>query len=255
MASFLETILEEKKREVAALRAHGGNARRPGPQRPFVKALDRRPELAVIAEIKKASPSKGLICKEFDPQKIAGKYEKAGAAALSVLTDQKFFAGHADYLMAARETVSLPVLRKDFIIDPLQVEETARMGADALLLIAEALSNSQLCDLYQAAAELGLEVLIELHSARQLDKVMKVDPPVIGINNRDLVSFVTDLNVTIDLIRHIPKNIIVVSESGIKNRKEAEALNASGVRALLVGESLMCASNIDDRLKELRLVS
>jgi indole-3-glycerol phosphate synthase len=254
MGSFLETILEEKRREVAALKVMSRGSR-PWPKRAFVKALDKAGELTVIAEIKKASPSKGLICKDFDPKKIAGRYEKGGASALSVLTDRKFFQGHTDFLMTAREAVGLPVLRKDFIIDPLQVEETVRMGADAMLLIAEALSGSQLRDLYQAALELDLEVLIELHGAKQLDKVMKVNPPVIGINNRDLFTFVTDLNVSIDLIKHIPKEILVVSESGIKNRKDAEKLKSAGVKALLVGESLMCAPDIDALMKELRLAS
>jgi len=254
MGSFLETILKEKRREVAALKGKSFGPRS-SPKRSLLAALDTLSELAIIAEIKKASPSKGLICKDFDPKKIAGRYEKGGASVLSVLTDRKFFQGQSAFLIEARETVALPVLRKDFIIDPVQVRETAHMGADAMLLIAEAVSDTQLRDLYQAAAELDIDVLIELHGAKQLDKVMKVEPKIIGINNRDLSTFVTDLNVTIDLIRHVPKDVLVVSESGIKNRKDAEALKTAGVIALLVGESLMCSSDMEALLKELTLAS
>ena len=252
MGPFLETILEEKKRETTALKGRPFG-KRPAPRRPFAASLDKAPGVAVIAEIKKASPSKGLICKDFDPPAIAKRYEKGGASAISVLTDNKFFQGHADFLAAARETVLLPVLRKDFIIDPLQVEETAHIGADAMLLIAEVLSAAQLSDLYQAALELDLEVLIELHSAAQLDKVMKVGPSLIGINNRDLFTFKTDLNISLELIKHIPKNIVVISESGIKNKADAEQLHNAGVKALLVGESLMCAPDCERLLKELQL--
>jgi indole-3-glycerol phosphate synthase len=193
MPTFLEKILEQKKAEVSALRGKRFNCR-VSPRRPFCEALDKRPQLAIIAEIKKASPSKGLIRPDFDPVAIAAAYEKGGASAISVLTDERFFMGHAEYIVAAREKVGLPVLRKDFIIDPLQVEETAHMGADAMLLIAEALEPGQLMDLYQSARELDIEVLIELHSVRELDKVMRLDPPLIGINNRDLFTFATDLN-------------------------------------------------------------
>jgi indole-3-glycerol phosphate synthase len=252
MGSFLETILDEKKREITALKGRAFG-KRPSLRRPFAASLDKAPGVAIIAEIKKASPSKGLICRDFDPPGIAKKYEKGGASAISVLTDSKFFQGHVDFLAAARETVLLPVLRKDFIIDPLQVEETAHIGADAMLLIAEALSAAQLRDLYQTAQELDLEVLIELHSAAQLDKVMKVNPTLIGINNRDLFTFKTDLGISIELIKHIPKNVIVVSESGIRNKADAEQLRNAGVKALLVGESLMCAPDCEKLIQELRL--
>jgi indole-3-glycerol phosphate synthase len=252
MGSFLDTILGEKRREVAALKGRRFG-KRPSPKRDFLAALGKLPRLAIIAEIKKASPSKGLICKDFDPVKIAGRYERGSASALSVLTDQKFFQGHSDYLVKARETVALPVLRKDFIIDPLQVEETAEIGADAMLLIAEALSAAQLRDLFQTATELGIDVLIELHGTAQLDKVMKVGPKLVGINNRDLGTFKTDLNVTVELMKHIPKGIVVVSESGIRNKADAELMRTSGVKALLVGESLMRADNCEELLKELQL--
>ena len=252
MQTFLETILAQKRSEVAALRGRAFHGR-PSPKRPFVAAFDKRPLLAVIAEVKKASPSKGLIRPDFTPTTIAQTYEKGGASAISVLTDERFFLGHIEYLMAVREKVALPVLRKDFIIDTLQVEETAHCGADAMLLIAEALDAAQLADLYQAAMELDLDVLIELHGAAQLDKVMRLDPPLIGINNRDLLTFKTDLATTTELIRHIPKEVTVVSESGITDRTDAARLREAGVRALLVGEALMRAPDCERLLKELTL--
>jgi indole-3-glycerol phosphate synthase len=252
MPTFLDKIIAQKKVEVAGLRGKRFN-RRGSPRRPFCETLDKRPQLAIIAEIKKASPSKGLIRPDFDPVAIAEAYEKGGAGAISVLTDERFFQGHAEYLIAVREKTGLPVLRKDFIIDALQVEETAHMGADAMLLIAEALEPGQLMDLSQGAQELDIEVLIELHGARELDKVMRVNPRLIGINNRDLFTFATDLNTTIDLVRHIPKEIKVVSESGIKDTMDARLLRDAGVCALLVGESLMRSKDVEGLIRELRL--
>jgi indole-3-glycerol phosphate synthase len=219
----------------------------------FLESLDKLPHLAIIAEVKKASPSKGLIRPDFDPLGIALQYEEAGASAVSVLTDEKFFQGHSDYLVQIREKIRLPVLRKDFIIDPLQVEETAHLDADAMLLIAEALEGSQLEELYHAARELDIEPLIELHSLAQLDKVMRIEPPMIGINNRDLLTFRTDLDRTAEIARHIPKSIIVVSESGIHSATDAQRMREAGVRALLVGESLMRAQSINSLMKELML--
>lgn len=252
MPIFLEKIIAQKKAEVAGLRGRRFN-RRASPHRSFCEALDKRPQLAIIAEIKKASPSKGLIRPDFDPVAIAETYEKGGASAISVLTDERFFQGHAEYLIAAREKVTLPVLRKDFIIDPLQVEETAHIGADAMLLIAEALEPGQLMDLFQIAQELDIEALIELHGIRELDKVMRLDPPMVGINNRDLSTFVTDLRTTVDLIRHIPKQVRIVSESGIRDAADARLLRDAGVSALLVGESLMRTSDVEGLIRELRL--
>jgi indole-3-glycerol phosphate synthase len=254
MPSFLENILSQKHSELSRLRERSGSfQKRSSPKRPFFKALDKLPQLSIIAELKKASPSKGVISKNFDPVAIAEKYEQGGASAISVLTDEKYFLGHAEYLIAVREKIALPVLRKDFIIDPLQVQETAHINADAMLLIAEALDAPQLADLYQAALELDLDPIIELHSLSQLDKVMRLDPPAIGINNRDLVTFKTDLAVTLQLIRHIPKEVIVVAESGIKDGSDARSLRDAGVRGLLVGESLMRANNVAGVIKELRL--
>ena len=252
MDSFLEKIIAQKKQEIIALKGRSLSCRN-SPRRDFVKALDKRPKLAIIAEIKKASPSKGLIAPDFDPVGIAEKYEQAGASAMSVLTDEKFFQGHAEYLVAARERTSLPVLRKDFIIDPLQVQETAHLGADAMLLIAEALEPSQLLDLYQTARELDLDVLIELHHFRQLEKVMRVGPSLVGVNNRDLATFAVSLSTTVEIIKHIPKEVLVVSESGIRTANDARTLEAAGVSALLVGESLMRASDPAPLIRELQL--
>jgi len=252
MTSFIEKIINQKKHEVVKLRERAGSLQqRTSPRRPFLKSLDKRPRLAIIAEVKKASPSKGLICADFDPVAIAKKFELGGASAISVLTDGKFFQGHVEYVIRVRENVTLPVLRKDFIIDQLQVEETAHLNADAMLLIAEALDAPHLADLYQAARELDIDPFIELHSLSQLDKVMRLEPPVIGVNNRDLMTFKTDLGATLELIRHIPKEVAVVAESGIKSRNDAVALRDAGVRALLVGESLMRAKDAGGLIKEL----
>jgi indole-3-glycerol phosphate synthase len=256
MNKILQAILEQKRVEVLALRDRRGElagAKRDGPARPFAAALNKRPELALIAEVKKASPSKGIIRADFDPVKTARTYNDNGASAISVLTDRKFFQGHADYLVSIRETVALPVLRKDFIIDVLQVQETAALNADAMLLIAAALDDSRMKDLCQAAEELGIERLIEIHNVRELDRVMKLSPAVIGINNRDLDTCVTDISVTLELIRHIPADVTAVSESGIESGAQAAKLAAAGVSALLVGESLMRAKDTAALMRELRL--
>jgi indole-3-glycerol phosphate synthase len=254
MPSFLENIVTQKKSEIFRLRERSGSfQKRSSPKRPFFKALHKLPQLSIVAEVKKASPSKGVICEDFDPVATAKKYEQGGASAISVLTDGNFFQGHSDHLIAVRENVTLPVLRKDFIIDPLQVRETAHINADAMLLIAEALDAAQLVDLYQAALELDLDPFVELHSLRQLDKVMRLDPPAIGINNRDLATFKTDLAVTLQVIKHIPKEVAVVAESGVRNGNDASMLRDAGVRGLLVGESLVRAKDVEGLIKELRL--
>jgi indole-3-glycerol phosphate synthase len=257
MNKILQTIIDQKREEVRRLKDMRSaliDAARTDAKRPFAAALDKLPELAVIAEVKKASPSKGVIQADFDPLKISTIYEKSGASAISVLTDEKFFQGHIDYLKSVRANVSLPVLRKDFIIDILQVQQTALINADAMLLIAACLDDSQMKDLYQAATELDIEVLIEIHNTKELDMAMKLDPSVIGINNRNLDTFVTDISVTIDLIKHIPQEIIVVSESGIRDGHDASKLATAGARALLVGESLMKSDNTGALIKELRLI-
>lgn len=250
--TILDTILEEKRSEVRRLqRNHPRWSGRTQPVRPFAAALNRLPQIAIIAEVKKASPSKGIICPDFDPVKIGTSYESGGAAAISVLTDEKFFQGASEYLVKVREQVGIPVLRKDFIIDPLQVEETAHLNADAMLLIVAALSDSQLSELYAAAREFRIEPLIEIHSGKELDRAMKVDPDLIGINNRDLKSFVVDIGVTLDLVRSIPRHVTVISESGIENGEQTETLKSAGVKAVLVGESLVKLDDPSSLIKEL----
>ena len=253
MQTILDKIIDRKKIEVSELKRNTSKKIcKGGPKRPFINALKAAPSLAIISEVKKASPSKGIICQNFDPVKIARSYENGGAHAISVLTDVQFFQGNIEYLQEVREAVSLPVLRKDFIVDILQVEETAQIGADAMLLIAAALDNSQMRDLYQAAIELKIDPLIEIHSTGELDRTMLLDPPLIGINNRNLSTFVTDINLTLELIRAIPSSVTVVSESGIENGDQARILKSSGVKALLVGESLMRLENPESLISELR---
>lgn len=255
MSTILDTILEEKRKEVDRITQRGSvayGAKSVPPRRDFLQALDCGDRLGIIAEVKKASPSKGVIRPDFDPVKIASAYEKSGAQAISVLTDEQFFQGSCSYLLIVREAVGLPVLRKDFIIDPVQVEQTAAMGADAMLLIAAALDDAQMRDLYQMASEIGIQPLVEIHNGRELDRIMRLEPRFVGINNRDLSTFVTDISVTLELVRHIPREVVVVSESGISSAEQAEVLRGTGVRAILVGESLMRRDDPAELIKSLR---
>jgi indole-3-glycerol phosphate synthase len=252
MPTILDSIVEQKRREVAALRARGVKAgRRSDVRRPFAQALCREGELAVIAEVKKASPSRGIIRPDFDPVAIARSYHAGGAAALSVLTDETFFQGSLDYLAQVRQAVPLPVLRKDFVIDPSQVWQAAAANADALLLIAAILSDSQLSELAACAAESDVEVLVEVHDAAELDRVLRFKPTLIGINNRDLRTFACDIGTTLGLMRAIPPGVSVVSESGIESGSQAAQLLRAGVRAALVGESLMRLADPGPRIREL----
>jgi len=253
MPTILDTIIEQKRTEVGMLRMQKHSLKPSSSKhRPFAEALSVPGALSIIAEVKKGSPSKGIICEKFDPVHIATSYQSGGAAAISVLTDEKFFFGCIDYLVKVRNAVSIPDLRKDFIIDLLQVEQTASMGADAMLLIAAAMDDYQMKDLYQAALSFNIEPLIEVHSAEELDRVMKLDPRIIGVNNRNLKTFKTDLSVTLELIRHIPPEIITVSESGIGNGTHARILKDAGVKALLVGESLVKLNDPSTLINELR---
>ncbi|MBN1307171.1 MAG: indole-3-glycerol phosphate synthase TrpC [Chitinispirillaceae bacterium] len=255
MPSFLDTILARKREEVALLKRDRGATvavQQVPPHRSFAKSLESAAHLGIIAEVKKASPSKGVIRADFEPVAIARSYERAVVNAISVLTDERFFGGGPSYVPAVRAAVALPVLRKDFIIDIVQVEQTAALGADALLLIAAVLDNERLRDLYEASCGLGIESLVELHHLRELDRVMKLEPRLVGINNRDLSTFVVDINVTLDLMRHIPKEATVISESGIFCGKEARKLQGAGVKALLVGEALMRLEDPSALVRELR---
>jgi len=210
---------------------------------------DGRP--AVIAEIKKASPSKGILRDPFDPPGIAESYVAGGAACLSVLTDNDFFQGSDADLQAARNACSLPVLRKDFIIDPYQVHETCVLGADCMLLIAAALSDMQMQELAWSAIELGLDVLVEVHDREELERGLMLRTPLIGINNRDLHTFHTDIQTTIGLLPDVFHDRTVVAESGIHNREDVALLRRHGVNAYLVGEAFMSADDPGARLAEL----
>ncbi len=250
--NILDTIVAHKHTEIAARRLRQPDAalqaacaELPAP-RGFLAALQSsiaKGRAGVIAEIKKASPSKGVIRPNFDPVAIAESYAKAGASCLSVLTDEQFFQGHDDYLRAARAAVSLPVLRKDFVVDAYQIYESRALGADCILLIVAALSPTQLADYYALARSLGLDVLIEVHDANELRLALTLTPAMVGINNRDLRSFHTSLDTTFDLLAQIPPGTLVITESGIHNREQVAAMRARNVHGFLVGEAFMRADD------------
>ena len=206
---------------------------------------------AIIAEVKKGSPSRGVIRADFDPQNIAAIYQENGATCLSVLTDEKFFLGHLSYLALIRETVSLPLLRKDFICDPYQIFEARAAGADAILLIAAMLDLNQLREFHAAAKEIHLDVLLEVHDEMEMEKALNTDCTLIGVNNRNLRTFVTDLGTTARLARLMPADRLLVAESGINSRADIVRLQADGASAFLIGESMMRENDIGAKLKEL----
>ena len=253
---ILDTIVDRKRQEVAELKRAGlrGPAKEVDPPRGFLKALTEYPGVAVIAEAKKASPSKGVIQPDFDPVRIALRYKAGGAQAMSVLTDVDFFQGSIDYIPLVRETVDLPVLRKDFIIDPVQIQEAILYGADAILLIAAILDTLQLKDYRQMAEELAMDVLVEVHDESELASALEAESRLIGINNRNLNNFTVDLETTFRLKRLIPETIPVVSESGISTREDMVRLREAGVAAALIGESLMRSVNQSDTLQEFTTV-
>ena len=243
--TILDRIVATKREEVARAKAAAseGELRRRAaaapPVRDFLGALRRAGPIRLIAEVKKASPSAGLIRPDFDPVEIAAVYERHGAACLSVLTDEPYFQGSLEYLRQVRAAVELPVLRKDFVIDEYQVVEARAAGADAVLLIAECLDDAALGALYSAIVGLGMTALVELFEPENLPRVLSLDAPLVGINNRNLKTFETDLEHTLRLKRQIPDDRLVVGESGIRTRADVERLEAAGVAAMLVGESLM----------------
>lgn len=206
---------------------------------------------AVIAEVKKGSPSKGIIRADFDPLEIAAIYQNNGATCLSVLTDETFFLGHLRYLALIREAVSLPLLRKDFICDPYQIYEARASGADAILLIAAMLDLDQLRDFFSVAQEIGLDVLLEVHDEAEMEKALRTECTLIGVNNRNLRTFATDLGTTGRLARMLPENRLLVSESGINSRSDIVRLGSDGAGAFLVGETLMREDDIGAKLQEL----
>lgn len=255
---ILDTILEEKKIEVAGRKAAMpiGELKSRVSDAPvpldFMRRLARNDAgiPAVIAEVKKASPSKGLIRADFDPISIAKSYQAAGAAAISVLTDEKFFQGSLSYLRQVKQTASLPVLRKDFIIDEYQVYEARATGADAVLLIVAALEKHQMMELMNRATEIGMACLVEVHDESELEIAIDVGAPLIGINNRNLQTFEVSLDTTARLLPRIPR-ARTVSESGIVTRDDMIRLGAMGVDAVLIGEALMRETDIEAKLREL----
>ena len=252
MADFLQQILAAKYQEVKAARAAlperevEAGARAVPPPRDFVAALHARiaaGQPAVIAEIKRASPSRGLLREHFDPAAIAKSFEAGGAACLSVLTDRLYFQGSPEHLAAARAACSLPVLRKDFVVDAYQVHEARAMGADCILLIVAALSGAQMREFESLAHALGMAVLVEAHDGAELEAALQLATPLIGINNRNLRSFETRLETTLDLLPRVPAGRVVVTESGILAPTDVERMRSNGVTAFLVGEAFMRAQD------------
>ncbi|AGA32068.1 Indole-3-glycerol phosphate synthase [Thioalkalivibrio nitratireducens DSM 14787] len=257
---ILQRILARKQEEIQArcaarpLPELEARARAADPPRGFRAALAARMELglpAVIAEIKKASPSKGVLRADFDPAAVAGSYARHGAACLSVLTDIDFFQGSDDYLRQARAACSLPVLRKDFVMDAYQVYEARALGADCILLIVAALDDAQMRSLYRLAQELGMDVLVEVHDGAELGRALDLDAGLIGINNRDLRSFETRLETTLDLCAQVPEGVLLVTESGIHQPADVARMRAAGIEAFLVGEAFMLAPDPGEALQRL----
>ena len=257
MQNVLEHIIDHKRAEIE-------EAKRLRPVELLQQQLDAAPRvrdfhgallakkpMGLIAEIKKASPSAGLIREDFDPVAIAQIYESHQAACISVLTDEHFFGGHLDFLTAVRQAVSLPVLRKDFLLDRYQVLEARAAGADCILLIAECLDNCRLRDLFFYASELGMQSLIEIYEPENLEPVLKLEPDLLGINNRNLKTFVTDLEHSIRLSERVPPKTLLISESGIRSREDVARLQNAGIRAILVGETLMSTPDIGSKVDQL----
>lgn len=257
--SILDEIVAHKRTELAAAQARvpaAELARRARecaePMRGFRRALASGPAPRVVAELKRRSPSRGEIRPDFDPVAIAKAYAENGAAALSVLTDARYFGGSLEFLRLARDAVSLPLLRKDFVLEAYQVDEARLHGADAVLLIAAVLAQGELARLRRYAASLGLDALVEVHDERELDAALGAGTDLVGINNRDLKSFVTDLAVTERLAARVPAGIVCVTESGISGPEDVRRLERAGAHAFLVGESLMREADPGAALRRLR---
>ncbi len=260
MSDILNKIVSVKHEELAAARQRrslaswreAAQARRD--VRGFAAALLSRASVgrsAVIAEIKKASPSKGVIRERFVPAEIAHSYAQHGAACLSVLTDERFFQGHADYLEQARQACALPVLRKDFMVDEYQVHEARAIGADCILLIAACLDDAQMRDLEACAHALGMDVLVEVHDADELDRALRLNTPLVGVNNRNLRTFEVSLQTTLDLQQRVPADRLLVTESGILGPNDVQRMRSAGIHTFLVGEAFMRAPDPGAALAEL----
>lgn len=257
---ILKKILDRKRQEIAQrLQIVSMNdvqqiAENASPVRGFVTAIESKintGQAAVIAEIKKASPSKGLLREHFVPEEIAKSYENHGAACLSVLTDRDFFQGHEAYLKQAREACSLPIIRKDFIIDPYQVYEARAINADCILLIVSALNDEQLMELSDLAMQLDMDVLVEVHDLAELERALLLNLPLIGINNRNLSTFDTSLDTTLDLLARIPENHTVITESGIHTKEDVALMREHKVNGFLIGEAFMRAEDPGTELSKL----
>ncbi|MCX8130168.1 MAG: indole-3-glycerol phosphate synthase TrpC [Clostridia bacterium] len=259
---ILDRIVEQKKlqlnEEMKHLSIEGWKQRvkRSGlhAAQDFYKAIKRKGEISIIAEVKKASPSKGVIKEDFDPIKIAKEYSNSNVQAISVLTEKNFFMGSDDYLVKIRQNIPVPVLRKDFIIDLWQVYQSRCLGADAILLIVSILSDEELKKFQLVAGILGMQCLVEVHDREELDRALEAGAKIIGINNRDLKTFNVDLKTTEKLMNFIPHDRAVVSESGIKTPEDMRYLKELGVDAVLIGETFMRAGSISDKINELRAV-
>lgn len=260
LPTILDTIVARKYEEVRENRARVSLdelqrlAAAADTPRGFADALRKRAALqqpAVIAEVKKASPSKGVIRENFNPAEIAASYQQGGAACLSVLTDVDFFQGSPDYLLQARAACDLPVIRKDFLVDPYQVVEARAMGADCILLIVASLEDGQMAELNAAAVELGMDVLVEVHDGAELDRALELDTPLVGINNRNLHTFEVSLDTTLELLPRVPADRLAVTESGILARADVELMLENGVYSFLVGEAFMRAEDPGAELRRL----
>lgn len=258
MTTILDTIVSRKHEEVALLRRRGivlpagTEELRIDPPRGFRQSIVDYTGLSVIAEAKKASPSKGVICADFDPVKIAQNYERSGAQCISVLTDRDFFQGELSYMMQVRDAVKLPVIRKDFMVDELQIEEAARCGADAILLIVAILDLQQLQDFQACANEHGMDCLVEVHDAKETETALQSGANLIGVNNRNLKDFSVDIETSFALRKMVPSHIPMVSESGLQTADDLARVQAAGMKAVLIGETLMRMGTGHNVLEALR---
>jgi indole-3-glycerol phosphate synthase len=257
MHKVLSLIVEAKKKSNVILRKSKKELVSLALQAPkpldFARALTQEPGLSIIAEIKHASPSAGLLRNDFNHLQILKEYEECGAAAISVVTEEEFFLGRSTHLKEVKENTKLPVLRKDFIVDDIQVYQSRALGADAILLIAKVLAPEKLKSLYLLAKKLGMWVIVEIHNLSEFKQVMKLSPDIIGINNRNLDTFEVDLDVTMQIAPLISRDNIVISESGINSLKEVLLLKGLGVNAILVGEAFMRAKSIKKKFEELKV--
>jgi len=217
----------------------------------FLGAMKRANGAALIAEVKKASPSKGIIREDFDPVQIAKIYEKSGASCISVLTDEPYFQGHDNFLVSIKKNVDIPVLRKDFMVDPYQIYESRALGSDCILLIIAALDDALACQMYETAVSLGMDVLVEVHNLEELERSLKLDPMMLGVNNRNLKTLKVDVSTSYDLLMSIPNQCYSISESGISSHDTLSRLNNAGYQGFLVGESLMKQDNIEKAVHNL----